>query len=129
LKRKLTSRRELEEEARHKNLALAEAFMAAVDRYLPEVWTGPATLFRPPLEETWELAPGVWANSDHKYVRADNMWGDYLPGLDVVEIPGDHVSMVLEPNVRRLAVEMKAVLDKAERAEGTVERWGSKAAE
>ena len=36
------------------------------------------------------------------------------PTLDVIEVPGDHDSMVLEPNVRVLVVRMRRVLDEAE---------------
>jgi thioesterase domain-containing protein len=40
-----------------------------------------------------------------------------VTGLQVFEVPGDHDSMVLEPNVRVLAARMKRVLDAAERAQ------------
>ena len=39
-----------------------------------------------------------------------------MPALQVFEVPGDHDSMVLEPNVRVLASRMKRVLEKAEEA-------------
>jgi hypothetical protein len=34
--------------------------------------------------------------------------------LEVIEVPGDHDSMVLEPNVRVLAARMRAVITLAE---------------
>ena len=97
--------------------------MDSVDRYQPQLWDGNVALFRPPLEKTWELEPGLWADSDHKYVRNDNLWGDYLPNMNIVEVPGDHVSMVLEPNVRWLAAEMKIVMDKVEDEARLSELW------
>ena len=36
------------------------------------------------------------------------------PNVEVTEVPGDHDSMVLEPNVRVLAARMKEVIAAAE---------------
>ena len=49
----------------------------------------------------------------------DNDLTQFAPGLEVIEVPGDHDSMVLEPNVRVLAARLKellAALDARERA-------------
>jgi thioesterase domain-containing protein/acyl carrier protein len=97
------------------NAAIEAAFYAAIGRYAVGPWDGPMTLFRPPLRGTWEVAPGRLVNSERAYVLHDNDWGRYVPGLEVFEVPGDHDSMVLEPNVRVLAARMKRVLDAAER--------------
>jgi thioesterase domain-containing protein len=51
-----------------------------------------------------------------EYVFEDNDWTRYMPALTVIEVPGDHDSMVLEPNVRVLASQIKACIDKAESA-------------
>ena len=42
------------------------------------------------------------------FVYNDNGWGPHAPRVDVHEVPGDHDSMVLEPNVRALAARLKA---------------------
>jgi thioesterase domain-containing protein len=34
--------------------------------------------------------------------------------LEVIEVPGDHDSMVLEPNVRVMAAKLKAVIARVE---------------
>ncbi len=49
-----------------------------------------------------------------EYVLPDNDLTRHAPALQVVEVPGDHDSMVLEPNVRVLAAAMKAALAAAE---------------
>ncbi|EKD60291.1 MAG: Beta-ketoacyl synthase [uncultured bacterium] len=49
-----------------------------------------------------------------EYVFPDNDLTRFAPGLEVVEVPGDHDSMVLEPNVRVLAARMRAVIAAAE---------------
>ena len=48
-------------------------------------------------------------------MRADNGWSRYVPELTVREVPGDHDSMVLEPNVRVLAGYLRAELVRADR--------------
>ena len=53
-------------------------------------------------------------NSERAYVLADNDWGQYVPGVEVHEVPGDHDSMVLEPNVRVLAAQMRQAIAEAE---------------
>jgi thioesterase domain-containing protein len=39
-----------------------------------------------------------------------------MPALRVIEVPGNHDSMVLEPNVRVLASHMKSCIEAAEKA-------------
>ena len=41
---------------------------------------------------------------------------DGKPALTVIEVPGDHDSMVLEPNVRVLAARLRDVIAEAEAA-------------
>ena len=40
----------------------------------------------------------------------DNDWRKYAPLMEVIEVPGDHVSMVLAPNVTTLAQELREVI-------------------
>lgn len=108
------------------NSAIEAAFYAAIARYEVRDWAGPLTLFRPPLTGKWEVAPGRLVNSDRAYVLADNDWTGHAPRIEVFEVPGDHDSMVLEPNVRVLAARMKRVLESAERARPT--SWHSRQA-
>ncbi|MCC5972564.1 MAG: SDR family NAD(P)-dependent oxidoreductase [Rubellimicrobium sp.] len=96
--------------------AIEAAFHEAIARYQVRPWDGPLTLFRPPLVGKWEVAPGRWISSERAYVLPDNDWTQYAPALEVFEVPGDHDSMVLEPNVRVLAARMKRVIEAAERA-------------
>ncbi|MDJ0630912.1 MAG: SDR family NAD(P)-dependent oxidoreductase [Rhodobacter sp.] len=104
-------------------------FTAAVRQYTAKRWTGSVTLFRPPLIWEWDFGKGVLIDKEHRYVRNDNMWGDLLPDLDVVEVPGDHVSMVLEPNASVLAAHMRAAMAAADREARLKQLWDKKAAE
>ena len=78
------------------------------------VWDGPVALFRPPLDNRWKATGGRWINSGRDYVVADNGWTPWMPNLRVIEVPGDHDSMVLEPNVRRLTSVLREILADAD---------------
>jgi thioesterase domain-containing protein len=71
-------------------------------------------LFRPALDLRWKISGGRWVNTDRELVYSDNNWSQFMPALQVFEVPGDHDSMVLEPNVRVLASLMKECIVKAE---------------
>ena len=68
------------------------ANLLAGQRYQPQVYTGAATLFR--AEDQ-----GIGTLNDPKLG-----WGDLITGgLEVHDVPGDHVTMTREPHVRLLA--------------------------
>ncbi|TCL00724.1 acyl transferase domain-containing protein [Shimia isoporae] len=92
------------------------AFLRAVASYEVAPWSGNLVLFRPPLTGKWDMGEGRLVDSDRAYVFHDNDWGQYVPHVQVFEVPGDHDSMVLEPNVRVLATRMKKVISAAEAA-------------
>ena len=96
------------------NTAIEQAFLEAVAGYELRPWDGPLALFRPPLQGKWQVAPGRWVSSERAYVTPDNDWTPVAPLIEVVEVPGDHDSMVLEPNVRVLAARMKRCIEDAE---------------
>ena len=85
--------------------------------YHTQVWNGNAVLFRPPLDLRWKVTGGRWVSAEREYVYADNDWTRYLPSLRVLEVPGDHDSMVLEPNVRVLAGLMRDCIEAARQPE------------
>jgi len=72
-------------------------------------------MLRPPLRLRYEVGNGRFVNEDREYVDPDNFWRPHVPSMEVIEVPGDHDSMVLEPNVRVLVVRMRRVLEDAER--------------
>ncbi|MCB2015999.1 MAG: KR domain-containing protein, partial [Hydrogenophaga sp.] len=95
------------------NEAIQKAFLSALPRYQLKPWNGSAVLMRPPLDLRWKVSAGRWVTSEREYVFADNDWTRYLPQLHVIEVPGDHDSMVLEPNVRVMASLLKDCIEKA----------------
>jgi len=90
------------------------AFRRALGRYELEPWPGAVTLFRPKLEVAFDLGNGRLLDYDRDYVFEDNGWTEYVEKLDVFEVPGNHDSMVLEPNVRVLAGQLRKVIEAAE---------------
>ncbi len=96
------------------NAEIESAFRAAVQIYPLKPWGGPAVLFRPPLDRHWKVTRGQWVSAAREYVYADNDWTRHMPAIRVIEVPGNHDSMVLEPNVRVLASHIKQCIEQAE---------------
>jgi acyl transferase domain-containing protein/thioesterase domain-containing protein/acyl carrier protein len=96
------------------NKDIEAAFYEAIARYELKPWDGPITLFRPPLDLRYRVGPDRWVNARRELVDEANDWRPYAPKLVVFEVPGNHDSMVLEPNVRILSVRMKKVIEAAE---------------
>jgi len=91
------------------------AFRRAIGRYELQTYAGPITLFRPKLAIAHVLGPGRVTNAKRQLIYEDNGWGPYCRRVDVHEVPGDHDSMVLEPNVRVLASRLRKCIQAVER--------------
>jgi acyl transferase domain-containing protein len=96
------------------NDAIERAFRAALLRYRLRHYPGRISLFRPKLEKTYVLGTDRFLNGDRQWVYPDNGWGPWADQVDVQEVPGDHDSMVLEPNVRVLATQLRKCIESAE---------------
>jgi acyl transferase domain-containing protein/thioesterase domain-containing protein/acyl carrier protein len=100
------------------NAEIEQAFLRAVATYQIKPWSGRIALFRPPLVGTWTVLGGKLVNHERAYLFDDNDWGQHTPQIEVFEVPGDHDSMVLEPNVRVLASYLRNVITTTEAAVG-----------
>ncbi|MBX2809236.1 MAG: KR domain-containing protein [Cellvibrionaceae bacterium] len=87
------------------------AFYSALDAYAIKPLAIKATLFRPKLDVHYTLSGGRMTNAVRQLICEDNGWPPYVSQLAVYEVPGNHDSMVLEPNVRVLAVKMRQCID------------------
>ncbi|MGB8811618.1 MAG: polyketide synthase dehydratase domain-containing protein, partial [Paracoccaceae bacterium] len=96
------------------NAAIEAAFRAALPIYALPLRKGATALFRPPLNRKWQVSNGHWVSAAKEYVFQDNDLTRFAPALQVIEVPGDHDSMVLEPNVRVMAQHLKSVIAAAE---------------
>jgi thioesterase domain-containing protein/malonyl CoA-acyl carrier protein transacylase/NAD(P)-dependent dehydrogenase (short-subunit alcohol dehydrogenase family) len=78
-------------------------YLAAQGQYQPAPYAGQVTLFRAQDAGPTARAAGV-----------DLGWGPFVAGgIDVTEVPGDHDSLILEPNVDALAAQLRARLQQA----------------
>ncbi|MEM7747013.1 MAG: SDR family NAD(P)-dependent oxidoreductase, partial [Pseudomonadota bacterium] len=96
------------------DIEIESAFMRALSAYQADRQDGTLLLCRPRLEVTYTLSDGRELNHDRELLRADNGWTPYIEHLEVIEVPGDHDKMVLEPNVRVLASHLNRHLRLAE---------------
>ncbi|MGH1439203.1 MAG: type I polyketide synthase [Cellvibrionaceae bacterium] len=90
------------------------AFYDALGRYELNPLDIRVTLFRPRLDVHYRLGGGRVTNSDRQVIYTDNGWPPYVDNLDVYEVPGNHDSMVLEPNVRVLASKLRQSIENAD---------------
>ena len=97
--------------AQFHNAAIEAAFRAALPGYVMSIRSGATVLVRPPLDRRWRVTGGNWVSAAKEYVFADNDLTRFAPQLQVIEVPGDHDSMVLEPNVRVMAARLRQVIE------------------
>ena len=98
------------------NARVEAAFRTAIGAYKLQRWDGSLVLFRPKLDRFWKVSGGRWVSREKEYVFEDNAWTSWAPRTQVIEVPGDHDSMVLVPNVSVLAERLKACIDATETA-------------
>ncbi|MFT4012086.1 MAG: SDR family NAD(P)-dependent oxidoreductase [Paracoccus sp. (in: a-proteobacteria)] len=96
------------------DLAIEAAFLSWLPGMKITPWDGPVAMFRPPLDRRWKVSGGRHVTTGREYLLEDNGWSAWMPGLQVIEVPGDHDSMVLEPNVRRMASVLRELLREAD---------------
>ena len=102
------------------NATIESAFRSALALYRMEPRAGRTVLFRPPLDRRWKVSAGNWVSAAREYVFPDNGLTPFSPMLQVIEVPGDHDSMVLEPNVRVLAARLGSLLQDVDKSSGRV---------
>jgi thioesterase domain-containing protein len=90
------------------------AFYRALGRYDIEPLALPVLLLRPAPGELYDLGRGRRVDDEREFYYPDNGWNHLVPEVSVHEVPGDHDSMVLEPNVRVLAAHLRDALDAAD---------------
>lgn len=89
------------------------AFYRALAVYDTKPYEGVITLYRPKLTPLHVLSKDRQVDINRRYVYHDNGWSRFCERVDVTETPGDHDSMVLEPNVRVLSANLRRAIDDA----------------
>ncbi|MFA5539269.1 MAG: thioesterase domain-containing protein, partial [Gemmobacter sp.] len=115
-KRAQRNSRAVEDAHQLHNSAIEAAFYAALPRFDMVRRDGRVVLLRPALDRRFKVSGGRWISAGMEYVMKDNGLTPLAPALEVIEVPGDHDSMVLEPNVRVLASHLRRILTQAESA-------------
>ena len=90
------------------------AFEGALPQYSMTALPLHVQLFRPRQHLAYDLGSGRVLNEALEFLLPDNGWTGWVEELQVSEVPGNHDSMVLEPNVRVLAGRLRACLDEAD---------------
>jgi acyl transferase domain-containing protein/thioesterase domain-containing protein len=90
------------------------AFYRALGRYEIRPFPARVELFRPAAGELYDLGGGRRVNDEREFYYDDNGWSHLVPEVSVHEVPGDHDSMVLEPNVRVMAARLREALEAAD---------------
>jgi acyl transferase domain-containing protein/thioesterase domain-containing protein len=81
---------------------IGDAFLRALACYNVSPLPVSILLYRPRLDVRFTLNDGRRVDGERNIVREDNGWDPFVRHLTVREVPGNHDSMVLEPNVRVL---------------------------
>ncbi|HZI10750.1 MAG TPA: SDR family NAD(P)-dependent oxidoreductase [Myxococcus sp.] len=89
-----------------RDIQLTSTFAELAGKYSPRPYDGPVTLFR---------AQEISAVYTHMGTSLG--WEPLVPGLRIREVPGDHDSLVLNPNVNVLGRLLREALDEAQKAE------------
>jgi amino acid adenylation domain-containing protein len=82
-------------------LAVRRACHQAERRYLPQLYSGKVTLFRPSVKSLRSVDDGFAG------------WGEFSAGVEIQEIRGRHDDMFFEPNVAVLATRLNGCLQNA----------------
>lgn len=100
--------------AEFRSEAIKDAFYRALPKYNPPHLDGAVMLFRPKLDPAYHLADGRLLSRSKDIIYPDNGWAPFCGRVEVHEVPGDHDSMVLEPNVRTLAQKLRKCIAAAQ---------------
>ncbi len=93
---------------------IGDAFMRAVANYRMNSTPIRVALFRPRLDIRYRLSGGRLVDRERNFLMPDNGWSQYVSAIEVFEVPGNHDSMVLEPNVRVLVSLLRRAIKTAE---------------
>ena len=96
---------------RFNNGKIEQAFRRALTRYKILPYEGAVTVLRPRAVIHYWLSGGRRLQANRNIVLDDNGWSVHVKQLEVVEVPGDHDSMVLEPHVRVLAQHIRSTIN------------------
>jgi len=109
----------VEQDHEFRSSVIEDSFMRALSKYQPKPWSGDIHVYRPRLNRLYKLSgEDRYIDDQWNFQVEDNGWTGWVDDVHIREVPGNHDSMVLEPNVRVLAgriaddiAEVQAALD------------------
>jgi thioesterase domain-containing protein/acyl carrier protein/NRPS condensation-like uncharacterized protein len=103
LHKKITAGHTLQVQLPENYLRIEDADREALKNYVPDVYPGEAVIFRA-------------IERDPKYYYEPELgWNHLITGkIEIQEVPGHHLTLILEPRVRVLAEKLQACLNKAQ---------------
>ncbi|MBD6621136.1 AMP-binding protein, partial [Komarekiella sp. 'clone 1'] len=90
----------------HRNLYIREVNIRALKEYIPSVYPGQVTFME--IDEQMEKTESLSSK-----LAPQLGWSNLVAELDIHYIPGNHDSILKEPNVQILSAKLKACLDRA----------------
>lgn len=94
------------------DLAIEAAFRGALLRYTLRPYGGDVLLLKPKPQVYYHLSGGRRLHESRDIILDDNGWSPIIANMTVLEVPGDHDSMVLEPCVRVMTERIRGWLPK-----------------
>ncbi|MEY4581579.1 MAG: hypothetical protein RL701_6282, partial [Pseudomonadota bacterium] len=91
-----------------REMRITTAFDRAASRYVTKPYAGPVTLYK-----------ARTVNRSFQHVGPTLGWAEFIPQLDVVDVPGDHKSVMIEPNVQVVINHLSGLIAAASRPEPT----------
>jgi thioesterase domain-containing protein len=107
LRRRENQKIEDRDKTQFQSRRIGDAFMRAVASYSIKPVPVRVALFRPRLDIQFKLSGGRLVDSERNLLYFDNGWTPLVSSVVVQEVPGNHDSMVLEPNVRILVNQIR----------------------
>jgi acyl transferase domain-containing protein/thioesterase domain-containing protein/acyl carrier protein len=90
--------------------AVINGFIDALNVYKPKPYHGKVAVFLPPREPMFVFGPDRRIGETRRLLYEDNGWSQYCDDVTAYVVPGNHDSMILEPNVRTLATHLRAAV-------------------
>ena len=103
---------------RLQSMRIGDAFLRGLAAYRIPIVPVKVVVFRPKLNVRFRLSGGRLVDPERNFVREDNYWTSYVKDLQVLEVPGNHDNMVLEPNVRVLVALLRRAISGVESEHG-----------
>jgi len=103
-----------EDAATYRSDLVWDATFRSMRAYAIPSYAGRVKLYKPRVDDVVDLGGGRVVDAHRTFLYPDNRWGEFLSNLEIIDVPGNHDSFVLEPAVRTLASHLRLAIAEAE---------------